>query len=78
MTNCFQTGTIPQTLQRLKEEGYCVTQCALRSWVKTGKIPARYCGNKAYLYYPNVILFLQGGDIAPMDEPEVHGIRKIG
>ena len=74
----YQTGTIPQTLRRLKAEGHHVAECAFRSWVKTGQIPARYCGQKAYIYYPNVIAFLQGGDIEPEEEPEVHGIRRIG
>jgi len=77
MVKKFESGTIRQTLQRLHEEGYHISESALRVWVKSGLIPANYCGIRAYLYYPNVIRFLQQGSTPPA--PAVsNGIRKIG
>lgn len=72
----YQTGSIRQTLQRLHAEGYCVSENALRTWVKSGQIPASYCGKRAYVYYPNVLAFLKAGTTA-QKEP-LTGIRRIG
>lgn len=75
----YETGTIPQTLKRLREEGIYITENALRTWVKTGSIPASYCGKRAYLWYPNVLAFLRKGT-APAETPSktANGIRRIG
>lgn len=77
MVKKFESGTIRQTLQRLREEGYFISENALRIWVKSGLIPANYCGMRAYLYYPNVINFLQQGNTSP-NADVTNGIRKIG
>jgi len=75
----YETGTIPQTLKRLKEEGIYVTENALRTWVKTGSIPASYCGKRAYLWYPNVLAFLRDGNTPTVTlSKTVNGIRRIG
>ena len=75
----FETGTIPQTLSRLREDGIYISENALRVWIKSGQIPANYCGKRAYIWYPHVISFLQRGTV-PMSEPActvTNGIRRI-
>lgn len=76
MTPKLEIGTIRQSLKRLHEEGFCITEGALRTWVKNGQIPASYCGKRAYIYYPNVIEFLKKG--TQPQEKTADGIRRIG
>lgn len=56
-----EVDTIPNTHKRLREEGYHVSVCMLRGLVRSGALKAAYSGNKALLYYPNVIKVLQDG-----------------
>lgn len=58
-------NTIPQTYKRLKEEGYSVSLCAIRRWVKQGALPAAYAGQKALIYYPNLLKILREGTEQP-------------
>lgn len=58
-------NTIPSTYQRLRAEGYAVSVCTLRRWVRQGILPAAYAGQKALIYYPNVIRVLQEGTEPP-------------
>ena len=51
--------TIREAVQRAKAEGYPVSEYTLRLWVRTGEIPVRKVGQKALLYYPNLIRYLQ-------------------
>ena len=67
----YDVGTIRQTLDRLRSEGISVTESSLRTWVRTGVIPAAYCGQKAYLYYPNVMKVLMEGTTLPEVPPAV-------
>ncbi len=71
----FTTGTIRQTLDRLHREGINVTENTLRVWVRTGVLPAAYCGRKAYIYYPNVIKLLQEG--VPQQQPKYENVQPI-
>ena len=74
----FETGTIPQTLEHLRSDGIYVSENALRTWVKTGSIPASYCGRRAYLWYPNVLTFLKEGSApAATSSMVTNGIRRI-
>ena len=52
-------ATIRATATRLKAEGMPVAEYALRQWVKTGAIPSVQCGQKALLFYPNVLAYLR-------------------
>ena len=75
----FETGTIPQTLEHLRADGIYISENALRTWVKTGNIPASYCGRRAYLWYPNVLAFLREGTAPAVAPPKTaNGIRRIG
>ena len=72
--------TIRQAVSRLKADGLPLTEYSLRMLVKRGAVPVRFIGQKALLYYPNIISYLQcedGGDNIPAAE-EHGGIRRIG
>ena len=55
--------SIRQTVKRACQEGYHISEYSLRKWVRSGAIPVRRAGNKILIYYPNIILFLQGRDL---------------
>lgn len=60
--------TIRQVVARLKADGLPLSEYALRLLVKRGAIPVRYAGQKALIFYPNVLEFLKctdGCDNAP-------------
>lgn len=70
--------TIREAVQRAKADGFPVSEYTLRQWVKTGAIPTRKVGQKALLYYPNLIKYLQcedGADNTPVTT--VPGIRPV-
>ena len=52
--------TIRETAARAKAEGLGVSEYTLRRWVKTGQLPSRSTGNKALIYFPNLVEYLQG------------------
>lgn len=54
--------TVREAVQRAKADGLAVTEYTLRRWIKTGVIPVRTAGNKALLFYPNLVRFLQCED----------------
>lgn len=58
-TAYVKTGTIRQIQQRLVREGYQVSECALRRWVKQGLLPAAYSGTKALISYDRVLEILE-------------------
>ena len=71
--------TIREAVQRAKAEGLPVSEYSLRAWVKTGAIPVRKVGQKALLFYPHLVRYLQcedGGDNIPA-ATETHGIRRV-
>ena len=51
--------TIRQAVGRAKEEGYPVSEYALRAWIHSNQIPTVQAGNRALLYYPNLLRFLR-------------------
>ena len=54
--------TIREAVQRAKSDGMPVSEYTLRQWIKSGAIPTRKVGQKALLYYPNLIRYLQCED----------------
>lgn len=60
--NCV-FGSLRQIQRQLVSEGVNVSEYALRTWVKNGKIPVKYSGKKALLLYSDVLAFL--GAIVP-------------
>lgn len=54
----YKVGTIRQIHQQLVHNGYRVSECALRRWVKEGLLPAVYSGTKALISYDRVLKIL--------------------
>lgn len=65
ISTAFETGTIRQVHRHLTSIGYCVSEYALRRWVKLGLIPAAYSGSTAYITVSNVRHILDNGTSAP-------------
>ena len=60
--------TIREAVQRAKADGLPISEYSLRLWVRTGAIPTRKVGQKALLFYPNLVRYLQcedGADNTP-------------
>ena len=53
-------GSIHDIYQRLQEEGYLISETALRSLVKAGAIHAFYHGKKALILYDDVLAYIKG------------------
>lgn len=53
-------NTIRKELARCHDDGYSISERALRSWVKQGLIPSVYIGNRALVLHENVLAFLRG------------------
>ena len=71
--------TIREAVQRAKADGLPISEYTLRQWVRTGAIPTRKVGQKALLFYPNLVRYLQcedGGDNIPA-ATETPGIRRV-
>lgn len=72
--------TIREAVQRAKNEGLPVSEYTLRAWVRSGAVPTRKVGQKALLFYPNLVRFLQcedGADNTPVSMVAGSGIRRI-
>lgn len=57
-----QMLSIRQAVSRLKADGLPLTEYSLRLLVKRGAIPVRYVGQKALLYYPNILRYIECAD----------------
>lgn len=51
--------TIREAVQRAKADGLPVSEYTLRTWVRSGAIPARKAGQKALIFYPNLVAYLR-------------------
>lgn len=72
--------TIREAVQRAKADGLPISEYTLRQWVRTGAIPARKVGQKALLFYPNLVRYLQCEDSADNTSTPVattSGIRRV-
>ncbi len=61
----IRVGTIREIHRQLLAEGYQVPETAIRRWVKSGELPARFSGNTAYISYDRVVALLMGTDGIP-------------
>lgn len=71
--------TIREAVQRAKADGLPVSEYSIRMWVRTGAIPARKVGQKALLFYPNLLRYLRcedGADNMPTVVAAAPGIRR--
>ena len=72
--------TIRQTIERLKTDGLPLSEYSLRLLVKRGAIPVRYAGQKALIFYPNVLDYLKctdGCDNMSAAVAATNGIRQV-
>lgn len=72
--------TIREAVQRAKGDGLPISEYSLRLWVRTGAVPTRKVGQKALLFYPNLVRYLQcrdGADNIPAVQVNSPGIRRI-
>lgn len=72
--------TIREAVQRAKADGLPISEYTLRHWVRTGAIPTRKVGQKALLFYPNLVRYLQcedGADNEPVTVADNRGIRQV-
>ena len=71
--------TIREAVQRAKADGLPISEYTLRQWVRTGAIPTRKVGQKALLFYPNLVRYLQCEDGADNTPATVvaPGIRRV-
>lgn len=72
--------TIREAVERAKTDGMPISEYTLRQWVKSGAVPVRRVGQKALLYYPNLIRYLQcenGADTVPVAPAIIPGLRRI-
>ena len=54
-----QVVTIREAISRAKNDGYDISEYALRQWIRTGEIPSRTAGKrKTLIYYPNLVNFI--------------------
>lgn len=61
--------TIREAVQRAKADGLPVSEYTLRMWVRSGAIPARKVGQKALIFYPNLVAYLRCDDSAGATTP---------
>lgn len=54
--------SIREAARRAKEDELGIGEYTIRLWVKSGKLPVRFSGRKALIYYPGLVDFLRGGD----------------
>lgn len=59
MTRKSDLTTVRGSVARAKEEGLAVTEYSLRAWIRTGQIPVAWAGNRAMIYFPNLVRFLR-------------------
>lgn len=72
--------TIRESVQRARGDGMDISEYSLRHWVRTGAVPARKVGQKALIFYPNLMRFLQcedGADNSPATVISGPGIRRV-
>lgn len=71
--------TVREAVRRAKQDGFGISEYALRNWIRTGAIPVRKAGAKILIFYPNLVKYIQcqdGGDNAPATVAAVPGIRR--
>ena len=72
--------TIREAVQRAKADGMDISEYSLRHWVRTGAVPTRKVGQKALIFYPNLVRFLRcedGADNSPATVISGPGISRV-
>ena len=66
--------TVRQAVERSRQDGFPVSEYTLRQWIKTGVIPIRKAGNKALIFYPNLLRYIRREDGKDNPVPADNGI----
>lgn len=61
----YKVGTAQQIIHQLHQEGYQISEYALRRWVAEGVIPSVSSGKKRLLVYAHVVEYLTTGNVTP-------------
>lgn len=72
--------SIRESVQRARGDGMDISEYSLRHWVRTGAVPTRKVGQKALIFYPNLVRFLRcedGADNSPATVISGPGIRRV-
>lgn len=72
--------TIRESVQRARGDGMDISEYSLRHWVRIGAVPTRKVGQKALIFYPNLVRFLRcedGADNSPATVISGPGIRRV-
>lgn len=64
MQSLCRVGTTQQIVRQLHQEGYQISEYALRRWIAEGVIPSVSSGKKRLVVYAHVIEFLTTGSVA--------------
>lgn len=64
MQSPCRVGTTQQIVRQLHQEGYQISEYALRRWIAEGAIPSVSSGKKRLLVYAHVIEYLTTGSVA--------------
>lgn len=72
-----QLLNIQETIARSRSEGLPVSEYTLRRLIRGNKIPYRRIGRTYMIYWPNLVEYLTGSDIATQEEATSGTIRRI-
>ena len=61
----IHVGTIRKVHEQLVENGYAISENALRVWIKEGLVSATYCGAVAYISYDRIVDLLNAPAVEP-------------
>lgn len=68
--------TVREAVTRAKADGLPISEYTLRSWIRSGAFPVRKIGQKALVYYPSLVEFVQHPE-SQLQKQEVAKIRRL-
>lgn len=77
MKRINELASIHQTAERCRAEAIPISETALRRFVKMGDLPAVFAGNKALLYWPNILHFVKQGNGTQAENLPPDGLHSI-
>lgn len=69
--------SIRGVVARLRADGLPISERAIRNWVRSGELPCRFSGEKALLFYPNVLEYLHSGEEHSVKNDSAGAIRRV-
>lgn len=59
----IKLDTISNTHKRLRENGYMVSECTVRGWVRSGLLASIRCGRKSLIFYDKTVQLIESGKL---------------